>query len=336
MRYAKLAFLTIGILLLWLVLREADLDEIWRQARNVSVVGLVGMFLIYTVYFGADVVSWQVTMESVPMTLRWARRLFVVRMIGEAYNNVTPMASMGGEPVKAWLLKANYGIPLRDSGASLILAKTASMFSLVLFVAVAIVLVFSHEKLSQSHRLMAGLALAWLTFNVVVFFLMQHLKLSTFTATRLGRTRLGERLSRLLAGMHAIDEQFARFYRYQRKRLILSMAYAMLNWVVGVGELYYVLLLIGHPIAWWDAWLIAAMVQLIRTAVFFIPAGLGALEATMMLVYGAIAGNPTPGITAALILRFRELVWTSLSLAIAAGLHVSPRSVAADRTQPKN
>ena len=65
-------------------------------------------------------------------------------------------------------------------------------------------------------------------------------------------------------------------------------------------------------------------------------ARLGALEATMMLVYGAIAGNPTPGITAALILRFRELAWTSLSLAIAAGLHVSPRSVAADRSQPKN
>ena len=50
--------------------------------------------------------------------------MYVVRMIGEAYNNITPTASLGGEPVKAWLLKANWGVPLRDAGASLVIAKT--------------------------------------------------------------------------------------------------------------------------------------------------------------------------------------------------------------------
>ena len=325
MRYAKLIFLLLGLALLAWVLGQANLDEIWLQVREVSVIGLLGIFILYALYFGADVVSWQVTFDSVEMTTRWAGRLFVVRMIGEAYNNITPMASMGGEPVKAWLLKTNYGIALRDSGASLILAKTASMFSLVIFVAVAVYIALSHGQLGSTHKTVAVIGLAWLIFNVVVFFLMQHLKLSTFTATRLGKTRFGLRLGSLVAGMQSVDEQFARFYRHHRKRLALSMGYAMMNWLLGVAELYLILNLIGHAVSWPDALVIEATVQLIRTAAFFIPAGIGAQEGALMLACGAITGSPNVGIAVALVRRFRELVWIGASLGLAAAFHVTPK-----------
>lgn len=328
MRYAKLLFLLLGIALLFWVLSQANLDEIWQQIRSLSVIGVVGIFVIYALYFGADAVSWQVTMDSVDTSLRWAGRLFVVRMIGEAYNNITPMASMGGEPIKAWLLKSNYGIGLSESGASLILAKTASMFSLVMFVGVAVVIGFSHEAFTTAHKTMASVGLAWLVFNVVVFFLMQHFRLTTFTATRLGKTRLGQRLGRLVAGMHNVDDQFARFYKHQRKRLALSMAYAMLNWMLGVVELYLILSLIGHPVSWSEAWLIEAMVQMIRTVAFFIPAGIGAQEGALMITCGAIVGSPSVGIAAALVRRFRELIWIGLSLLLAAAFHVNPKLAA--------
>ncbi len=328
MRYAKLIFLLLGLSLLAWVLGQANLDEIWSQVRSISVYGMLSIFVVYALYFGADVVSWQLTLESVEMTARWAGRLFVVRMIGEAYNNITPMASMGGEPVKAWLLKTNYGIALRDSGASLILAKTASMFSLIIFAGVAVYIALAHEQLSDTHKSMVSIGFAWLMFNVVVFFLMQHLKLSSLTATGLGKTRFGVRLSRLVAGMQEVDEQFARFYRHNRKRLVLSMAYAMANWLLGVAELYLILRLIGHPVSWSDALIIEAAVQMIRTIAFFIPAGIGAQEGALMLACGAIVGSPNVGIAAALVRRFRELVWIGGSLLLAMAFHASPKLVA--------
>ena len=158
--------------------------------------------------------------------------------------------------------------------------------------------------------------------------LMQHLKLSTFTATRLGRTRFGVRLGSLVAGMQGMDEQFARFYRHDRKRLILSMGYAMLNWLLGVAELYLILSLIGHPVSWPDALVIEAAVQMIRTAAFFIPAGIGAQEGALMLACGAIAGSPNVGIAVALVRRFRELIWIGGSLVLAAVFHASPKIAA--------
>ena len=314
MRYLKLIFLFFGIVLLWWVLEQADLAEIWQQIGAISGVGIISVFVVYSLYFAADVISWQVTMDSVEMTCRWAARLFVVRMIGEAYNNITPMASMGGEPIKAWLLKTNYAIPLRESGASLVLAKTASMFSLVIFAGVGVAFAFGHQQFSETHHLMAVLGFSWLLFNVVVFYLMQHLKLSTFAATKLGQTRLGKRLGRLIAAMHGLDEQLARFYSERRLHLALSMLYAMANWLLGVAELYLILSLIGHPVSWTEAWLIEAVVQMIRTAAFFIPAGIGAQEGALMLTCGVITGSPNVGISAALVRRFRELIWIAVSL----------------------
>lgn len=316
MRIAKLLFLTLGILLLIYVLRQADLDRIWQQITELSVIAVAIIFGIYALYFGADVLSWQYTFETLPRTAAWAGRLYLVRMVGEAYNNITPMGSVGGEPIKAWLLKSNYGVPLRDSSASLVLSKTASMFSLVIFVFFAVFFALDHPRLLDVHKNWVIGAFAWFVFNILVLFLMQHLRLSSLAATRLGRSRFGAKLVGLVSGLHEMDDQFARFYGQQRGRLWWAMGWAMMNWIFGAAELYAILYFIGHPISWTEAWLIESMLQLIRTVAFFIPAGIGVQEGTLMFAYAAITGTPTPGIAAALVRRFRELVWISLSLLI--------------------
>ncbi|MEM7467041.1 MAG: flippase-like domain-containing protein, partial [Pseudomonadota bacterium] len=303
MRFTKPLFLAVGFGLLAYVLSHANIAQIWAQVSNLDASAVIVVFLIYLFYFGADVVSWQFTFETVPLQFKWIGRLFFVRMVGEAYNNITPMGSVGGEPLKVWLLKSNFDVPLGDTSASLILSKTASMFSLVLFALGAVIIAFEHPNLSQTHRLLILGAFAWFVFNIVVFFLMQRLRLSSFTATRLGRSRFGEKLAGLVAGMHGMDEQFARFYAPPRNRLWWAMVWAMGNWVFGAAELYAILYFLGHPISWTEAWLIESLLQLIRTVVFFIPAGLGAQEGTLMFAYAAITGNPTPGVAAALVRR---------------------------------
>lgn len=323
MRFAKILFLLLGVGLLAYVLSEADLGLIWAQISGFSGWGLVVVFCVYCLYFGADVISWRYTFETVPMSAQWLARLYLVRMIGEAYNNITPMASVGGEPIKAWVLKTRYGVPLRDTGASLVLAKTASMFSLVVFIFFAVVFALEHERLLVEHKQFVVAAFLWFVFNIIVLFLMQHLRLSSIAATRLGKTRFGEKLMTVISGLHEMDDQFARFYQKPRARLWTAMAWAMMNWMFGAAELYAILYFLGYPISWTEAWLIEAMLQLIRAVAFFIPAGLGVQEGTLMFAYAAISGSPTPGIAAALIRRFRELVWISLSLLLGFIFHLN-------------
>lgn len=334
MKFAKFAFLLLGAGLLWLLLRQTDLVPIVNQSRLVGIGGMLAILALYVLTFATDVASWQLTLPAAGRGLGWTARLYCIRMIGEAYNNITPMASMGGEPVKAWLLKRHHGIGYRDSGASLVLAKTTSMVGLVLFVGVGFVLVMLRADLSVTHKALAGVSLVLLTLFIIVFFLMQHWKLSTFTATRLGRTRFGARLSGALQALQDMDLIFARYYAAHRRELVLSTMFGIGNWLLGVAEIYLAFHLIGHPISLADAWIIESMTQLVRTATFFIPAALGSQEGALMLTCGALTGQPGLGLSVALVRRARELVWIAVSLGLGSLYSVSgatARAAAAER-----
>ena len=323
-RFAKLSFLVLGIALLGVVLHNTDMQSLWQQVERIGFGGMAAVLCVYALYFGADAVSWHIVLPAVALDGRWMARMYAVRMIGEAYNNITPTASMGGEPVKAWLLKSNWGIPLRDSGASLVIAKTTSMFSLVLFVGIGAAMLLAHERFTTQHKLIAAAGFAFIVLSAVVFFLMQHLKLSTQVARWLGRTRFGQRVGGALLAAEDIDRQFAAFYSGHRVRLMWSLLFAMANWMLGALEVYLIMGLLGVPLSFAEVWMIECMVQLVRTIAFFIPAGLGAQEGAFLVAVGALTGAPAVGVATALVRRFRDVLWIALSLAVAAAYAVTP------------
>ena len=145
-KYLKFSFFAVGIILLGLILAKTDLTQLLEQLSKVGLGGLVVILLIYSLYFAADSLSWHITVHTIPLNFRWIMRFYAVRMVGEAYNNITPVASMGGEPLKAWLLKSNWGVSLTESGVALVISKTTSMFTLVLFVALGVVNCFYHSR----------------------------------------------------------------------------------------------------------------------------------------------------------------------------------------------
>ena len=327
-RFAKLVFLLVGFALLGVVLLKTDLHELWQQVLRVGFVGMGAVMLVYALYFGADAVSWHIVLPAVPLERRWLARTFAVRMIGEAYNNITPTASLGGEPVKAWLLKSRWGIPLRDTAASLVIAKTTSMFSLVIFVGLGLAMLLQHERVTDGHKLAAILGFVFIGLSAVVFFLMQHLQLSSYVARWLRGTRFGARLASGIAAAEDIDRQFAAFYRGHGTRLLWSLIFAMTNWVLGALEVYLIMGFVGYPLSFAEVWMIECMVQLVRTIAFFIPAGLGAQEGAFLIAVGALTGVPSAGVATALVRRCRDVLWIALSLGLASAYAVSPRRYA--------
>ena len=329
MKLAKFLFLLLGFGLLALLLQRTEIDAVLSGAQRLGWAGFAAVLALYAVNHVTDVWSWQLTLPRAGTGVGWTARLYAIRMIGEAYNNITPMASVGGEPVKAWLLKRGHGVSWRDSGAALVLVKTTNLLGLFVFVAVGCVLVMGRAELSSTHKALAAASLAVLTLFLVVFFLMQRWKLSTFTATRIGRTRLGARLSAALIALQDLDLIFARYYTEHRRELLWSTLAGLANWVIGVGEVWLVCQLIGHPVGWTDAWIIESMTQLVRTMTFFIPAALGSQDGALMLTTGVLTGHAGLGLSIALVRRAREVVWIALSLGLASMWSVSRAKVGA-------
>jgi hypothetical protein len=61
-------------------------------------------------------------------------------MVGEAFNYTIPAGGMGGEPVKAVLLKRYFDIDYDDTIASLVMVKTINLIALIGFLSIGFAL----------------------------------------------------------------------------------------------------------------------------------------------------------------------------------------------------
>ncbi|MEE8332822.1 MAG: lysylphosphatidylglycerol synthase transmembrane domain-containing protein [Alphaproteobacteria bacterium] len=317
MIYLRIGFLLAGVALLGVIVANTDFVEaahlVGRMEWGIGVV-----LVIYLLAFSGDTVSWQLTFSSLAMTVGSAWRLFLVRMVGEAYNNTLPAGGMGGEPIKAILLNRRHGIDFREGTASLFLAKTVNMIALIAFLVVGFAIMQFHPALDRPYRLVAGIGLGVLVAAVLAFFAIQRYRVSSALATALSRWASGQRLANAIEHIGEVEERFIAFYTRSHARFGWALALAFGNWLLGVAEIYAALYFLGFPVSWTEAWIIEASAQLIRTGTFFIPASLGAQEGVFLLVCGAITGSPTAGIALALARRLREIIWIVAGFGISA------------------
>ncbi len=307
----------LGVVLLSFVVAEIDLAEVIVQVAKVGY-GILVLVGIYFVAFAIDSITWQMTIRGVPLNLVWAYRVWKLRMVGESFNAVIPAGGMGGEPVKASLLKSHYAINYREGTASLILAKTINMIALVIFLIGGFVLMIEGQTLPKAYEYVAGAGLLAFMIGVFLFFVIQRLSITSLTGMWISRWRIGRRLEDILHLIHDMDERLVHFYTLNKGRLAGALLLAFVNWMLGVVEIYYALVFLDRPITWAEAWIIEAVAQMVRTGAFFIPAAIGVQEGAFLLVCGAITGSAPIGVAVSVIRRIREVIWIVGGFAVGA------------------
>jgi len=303
-----------GLALLGYLLGRADPGAVGRAIASVGLAGFALLVLLYAVEFLCDVVAWQLLIADRAPDARWTARLYAVRAAGEAYNVITPLGGMGGEPVKAFILHRRYAVPYPAAAASLVLARTSNVIALIVFLAAGFALMLGDPRISDRMGLLAGLGLAALCAGIGGFFLVQRFRITSRLARRIGPT------ARVLEGLQALDHHLVDFYTTDRARFATVLGLGLANWVLGALGVWVTLALMGRPVSFADAWIIEAMAQMVRAATFFIPASIGAQEGVIMLVMAAISGDAASGLALALLRRARELLWVAAGLGASAAL----------------
>ena len=308
MRWTRPILFLAGLGFLIFIISEINLSETLHLLSNIGS-GVILVLFIYLLAFLVNTFTWQVSLNNIPISPLWIYRLFQMRLVGETFNNITPLAGMGGEVAKAMLLKKYYGISYQDGVASLILAKTINVLALILFLTVGFWFVVNSPDLPPSYKSIAGTGLGALIFGVVIFFLIQRTKVTSVIGEFLSHRKFFSWLTKSLKHVEAVEQRLVVFYTVLRGRFFFAFICASLNWVLGALEVYYTMRLIGHPISFFDAWIIESVAQLVKAGSFFIPASIGLQEGAFLAIGGAITGSPAAGFTSAIVRRFREVVW---------------------------
>ena len=315
MKLLKVLLIALGLYILYVTVRGVGLENITQNVLTLKW-RLLPLLFFYPVIFFWDTLGWGYAFpkklpDHVPLP-----GLYAIRIIGETLNAVVPFsASLGGEPVKAQLLKQRYGIPLADGYASILIVHTTFWASLNLFVIGGILITLKTMPLPP---VLWNSVLAFLlTLGIAAALLIIGLHLGVFKRVHaIGEkwkwwgTLSLDKSRRFLE----LDNQIKKFFTADPKRFVLSTFFNFLGWFTGVFEVYYTAKILGMPIGWTEAWLFEALIQVLRIITFFIPSSIGAQEGGIVLIFSQF-GFPQPvALTFAVIRRLREIVWIGLGL----------------------
>ncbi len=316
-----------GALLLALVIYYAGVEPVLERLRALSWAAPL-IILPYVIINVCDTLGWRQTLPPrvavrVPFNV-----LYLVRMAGEAVNSITPTATVGGEPLKVHLLRA-WGVTSADGVASVVIAKTALTLAQIAFILVGLSAFFDTIDQGALGAAVLGLLLVVsLGFALLLVRLQRRGPAATIWRWLRRVVPRARFVARLEQRARAIDERLADFYGDEQGAFLRATFWHFAAWMLGVGEVWLVMTLIGEPVGWEKALVIEALSQPIRAAALIIPGGLGAQEAGGVALCHALGVPEAGAATLWLLKRARELFFDGI------GLAYLTHQTAARRTRP--
>ncbi len=314
MRRLNLILLAVAAIFFIWILNEVGWDTLgdylwrvgWYWPALLLPYGLVNLL---------ESISWKYLILNPPPGLS-VNRLFWLRLGGEALNQLTPTASLGGEPFKASRLRAQ-GVPLHTASASVVIQKGILVLSLSLYIFLGLALAPVYLPDAMEH--FAGLSLAALVLAAAgLTFVAVQRQGPCGQLVRLV-TKLGccpAVLKEKEEFLHDLDRSMSRFYRHHPGRAALAFTLFFLSWIIHAVEVYLIFLFLGHPIDWGLALCLDALAMLFTAMGFFIPAAVGVQEGGNILLALGFNLGFTLGAAFSVLRRIREAFWLSLGLLV--------------------
>lgn len=312
----RLFLLFVGFLTLGLLVWHIGPGNIYDAAAKLGPAALLVILIPSCIMYLIEAYGWKVTLgpsaQHIPF---W--RLLAIRTAGEVVNMTTPTAYVGGEPLKAYLLKKDH-VPMVDGLASVVIAKTTMTIAEVLFILLGIALtvwLLGDNGSSGQTVAAALLSVGLLTFGTAAFVFVQRKGLFTWILECL--RRIGLRIHFLESReekLRSLDRTILDFYTHHRPAFYASTGSFFLGWMAEALEVYVIIHYLGGPAMALSAIAIGALSVFIKGGTFFIPGSLGAQDGGNLLLLKAFGYSDVTGITFALLRRFRELVWIGIGL----------------------
>ncbi len=302
-RAGRIALFVAGLVLLGAILAMVG----WKSvAANLALIGgwFAALVLLYSLAQLAFALGWWVLTGPAPRPMSFGA-LFAAYLGGDSINYFT---SVGGEPVKAQLLKGELGFSR----------------------ALATVAVHRHaDVLAQWIFLMAGVGFALYSFPLpgiaraaalasllglggLVFWMTWGLRRGAFgpAIAWLGRFRfLAKRTGRLQEAASRLDATIGEFYREKSGHFGAAIAWCLLGWCGGLLETFLVLRLLSPTHGWATAIAIESLAMVLNNILLFIPGRVGSAEGVRIGVYALVGLSAAQGGAYALVRRGRELLW---------------------------
>jgi putative membrane protein len=301
-----------GLLLLIALLVSQGLTPVFATlARAGWGLLLVALFHLLPLWLDAEAI--RVLFDAGAAGGVW-RDVVLARWVGESANSLMPLGQVAG-PVVMTRHLSRRGMATQGAAAAVTVSTTLQALAQFAFALLGVALLALPARLEtagarQEHRaviigtLTASIVLALI---LVSFYLVQRRGLFGGTVRWLARVAHRRDWSALMSRADAIDVAVEATYR-RGGSAAASFALSLAGWLVGSGEVYLALWLLGSPVGWRNALLLESLGQAIRGAAFAIPGALGVQEGGYLLLAPFAGLTPDAALALSFAKRAREIL----------------------------
>lgn len=248
--------------------------------------------------------AWRLLFEK-PTTPRFIHGLLAMWM-GRAVNNLLPVATIGGEIVKARLVHI-WGCKGTTAAASVIVDKTIQVISIIIWglTGVALLLLLTVENQIALYAL-AGFAI--LTLCATGLFFLQRAGMFSLLA------RVGEKLVKtdswegVSLSAREVDDEILGIYQH-RNRIRLAVILKVSSLLIQAAEVWLACYLLGHPVGILEAVMVKSLTSTLSDVAFVIPNAYGVQEGAFILIGSLVGLSPDVSLAVSLTLRIRDLLF---------------------------
>ncbi|MCC7263804.1 MAG: flippase-like domain-containing protein [Candidatus Latescibacteria bacterium] len=309
MKLMRLLLPALGLLLLGYLVGKMGMDEVLRHLAIIRW-SFPLVLLVAFLWHLSNSLAWSFAFPpgafkpSFPTLLR-------AKLAGDAVSQVTPLANLGGEPLKAYLLRGQ--APTSLSLAAVVVNKTTQVFTGLVFSSLGFVMVVFYwdlpHALPRSVELGLGLILVASGLMIGALYHQQH---HLFTSLLVLVRRLGIKtdwIESKMAKAQRIDHHIGDFYHRHKLRLAAVAGCHAVGWFLGTLETYVILRALGVDIDFAVALLLTSLSVSINSLFFFMPSNIGVLEGSQVFLFLSLGLSPAAGLSMGIVKRLRKIFW---------------------------
>jgi uncharacterized protein (TIRG00374 family) len=268
-----------------------------------------GLLAIIALEFATDAsntLGWWFTLPVAERAGNYGR-LFWVRSAGNALNESTPLASLGGEPAKVLLLRDR--VSTTAAAASLLTGKVSFGFARFIFIVAGTASVWPMLNLSLDTLLALCGGFVLMLVAMTTFAAIQVRGIGAGTVKILRRVGVPLRWTeRVEASSLAINAHLSDFYRVRTADLFRSIGAHLCGFACGVLQIVLLLEWLGLGYDLRAAIGIESFSMLVALVAFAIPGSLGVQEGGKVLIFAALGLPRSAGMTVGLTFRLASVI----------------------------
>jgi hypothetical protein len=314
-------FLIFGLVAIVVMLLSFDIsyEELWGNLRRAGYY-LPSILVLWLFIYMVNALSWNLIIRSSGATdLPSYWRVLKYTISGFAFNYVTPVGLMGGEPYRIMELKPYLGVERATS--SVVLYVMMHIFSHFIFWLSSVVLFVVLFDVSVEMGILLGVIALFCLIVGLLFVKGYRHGMAVACVQLCSHIPLLKRHAQRFTEKHReqlenIDSQIALLHKQKKSTFYLSLGLEFVARVMGCLEVWLILNVLTTDVSFLNCILVVAFSSLMANLLFFMPMQIGGREGGFALAVSGLSLSGAYGVYAALLTRVRELFWIIIGIMI--------------------